>query len=107
MTRVGLDLAEHHERARLGRFAKTEREARQVATAIERRQAAENRALLQMRSCGARTRAGHPCRRKGSGRGGRCAKVRRDLSRSAAVTSMRIFKLKMVLSGLPDAITSG
>lgn len=23
--------------------------------------------------CGARTRAGHPCRRKGTGRGGRCA----------------------------------
>jgi hypothetical protein len=32
----------------------------------ERQQAAEKR------SCGAKTRAGHPCRRQGSGRGGRC-----------------------------------
>jgi hypothetical protein len=59
-------------RSRFRRSANTEKEARQMNTTIERQQAAENRALRQMRSCGAKTRAGHPCRRKGRGRGGRC-----------------------------------
>jgi hypothetical protein len=39
------------------------------------RDAQERARLRHLRSepCGARTRAGHPCRRKGLGRGGRCA----------------------------------
>jgi hypothetical protein len=46
---VAVRLAEHHGRARLHRFAKTEKEARQTTTAIERQQATDKRPLCQMR----------------------------------------------------------
>ena len=68
-------LAEHDERVRLRQAAKA---AGQDAIARKRQQEeleAEERARLrQLRNqpCGARTRAGHACRRKGLGKGGRC-----------------------------------
>lgn len=41
----------------------------------QRRRAEERTRLRERRNkvCGAKTRAGHPCRRKGLGKGGRCA----------------------------------
>ena len=49
--------------------------ANQLDAEIEQRCAAEERARLRAlrnRLCGAKTRAGHSCKRKGLGRGGRC-----------------------------------
>jgi len=51
------------------------REAQTNSLRDERRALNEERARLRERRnrpCGAMTRAGHPCRRKGLGRGGRC-----------------------------------
>src|ERR1700694_4226006 len=51
------------------------KEARRRAVELTRQQQAAERARLReqrKRPCGAKTRAGHPCRAKGLGRGGRC-----------------------------------
>src|ERR1700694_4586258 len=51
------------------------KEARRMAVDHKRQQDAEERARLRdlrKRPCAAQTRAGHPCRCKGIGRGGRC-----------------------------------
>jgi hypothetical protein len=73
---VAARLAEHDERVRLRRAAKAARAARRDAVKLTRQHAAEERARLrelQNKPCGARTRTGQPCRRKGLGKGGRCS----------------------------------
>jgi hypothetical protein len=72
---VDTRLAEHHERTRLRRVGKATRSAKWDAVIVARERATEERARLrELRSkrCGARTRSGHLCRRKGLGKGGRC-----------------------------------
>src|SRR5262245_58234088 len=62
-------------RVRLRRAGKAATGARWHAVVLARERASEERARLrELRSkpCGARTRAGLPCRRKGLGKGGRC-----------------------------------
>jgi hypothetical protein len=69
-------LAEHDKRVR---SRQAEKEARARVARGHPPQAPTRRARgprlrdLRDQPCGARTRAGHPCRRKGLGRGGRCA----------------------------------
>ena len=48
--------------------------ARQVATKLAEREAREQERAVALRNkpCGARTRRGLPCKRKGLGKGGRC-----------------------------------
>ena len=68
-------LAEHDERVRVRRAGKVARGAKWHAVMVARERATEERARLRElrnKPCGARTRAGHPCRRKGLGKGGRC-----------------------------------
>ena len=63
------------ERIRLRELKKTAREAGLLRLGAKRSSESEKRARLrELRSqpCGAKTRAGHPCQRKGLGRGGRC-----------------------------------
>ena len=72
---VAARLAEHDERVRLRRAGKAARSAKWHAVSVARERATEERARLRElrnKPCGARTRAGHPCRRKGLGKGGRC-----------------------------------
>jgi hypothetical protein len=72
---VAARLAEHDERVRLRRATKAARAAKRDIVKIARERAAEERARLRKlrnKPCGARTRAGHPCQRKGLGKGGRC-----------------------------------
>jgi hypothetical protein len=72
---VAARLAEHDERVRLRRAGKAARGAKRDAVKLARKCAAEERARLREprnRLCGARTRAGQPCRRKGLGKVGRC-----------------------------------
>ena len=68
--------AEHDERVRLRRAGKAATGARWHAVLLAREHAhrASGPSLRELRDrpCGARTRAGHPCRRKGMGKGGRC-----------------------------------
>jgi hypothetical protein len=73
---VDARLAEYDERARLRRVGRATRSAKWHSVIVARERATEKRARLrELRSkpCGARTRSGHPCRRKGLGKGGRCA----------------------------------
>ena len=72
---VAARLAEHDERVRVRRAGKAARGARWHAVVLARERATEERARLRElrnKPCGARTRAGQPCRRKGLGKGGRC-----------------------------------
>src|SRR5262245_21189899 len=72
---VAARLAEHDERARMRRASKAVRGAQWQAVKAARERASEERARLrELRNklCGARTRSGHPCQRKGLGKGGRC-----------------------------------
>ena len=72
---VAARLAEHDERVRLRRAAKAARAAKRDAVKLARERATEERARvreLRDKPCGARTRTGQPCRRKGLGKGGRC-----------------------------------
>jgi hypothetical protein len=66
-------LAEHYARVRLRESKKAAKRTRWQKVIEERQQADEERARLrELRNqpCGAKTRAGHPCRR--IGRGGHC-----------------------------------
>src|SRR5258708_2472595 len=68
-------LAKQEQRERARETGHSAKDARQKAVELKQQQDAEERARLRelrKRPCGARTRAGHPCRRKGLGRGGRC-----------------------------------
>jgi hypothetical protein len=59
----------------LGAALPTKRERLRAALDTQReREAADRVRLRELRKqlCGAKTRAGHPCRAKGLGRGGRC-----------------------------------
>jgi hypothetical protein len=72
---VAARLAEHDARARHRRAGKAARDAKWQAVMLAWRHASEERARLRglrNKPCGARTRSGHPCRRKGLGKGGRC-----------------------------------
>ena len=69
-------IREHEERIRLREMKRAAREAGHRCLAAERVRESEERARLRelrRQPCGAKTRAGHPCQRKGLGRGGRCA----------------------------------
>src|SRR5439155_13584945 len=62
-------------RDRAREIGQSAKDVRQKAVVLRRQQEAEERARLRelrKQPCGARTRAGHSCRRKGLGRGGRC-----------------------------------
>lgn len=64
------------EHARDRDVEKAKRWARSQIAAIDRKHEAEEAARqreLRRQPCGAKTRAGHPCKRKGIGRGNRCA----------------------------------
>ena len=72
---IAARLAEHDDRVRLRGAGKAARGAKRDAVKLARQRAAEERARLRElrnRPCGARTRAGQQCRRKGLGKGGRC-----------------------------------
>ncbi len=72
---VNARLAEHEERMRSRRVGKATRSAKWHAVMVARERASEERARLRdlrNKPCGARTRAGHSCQRKGLGKGGRC-----------------------------------
>jgi len=63
---LSVRLAEHDERVRLRRAGKAARGTKRYAVKLARKCAAEERARLRElrnRLCGARTRAGQPCRR--------------------------------------------
>jgi hypothetical protein len=67
--------AEHDERARMRRASKAARGAQWQAIKVARGRASEERARLRElrnKPCGARTRTGQTCQRKGVGKGGRC-----------------------------------
>jgi hypothetical protein len=65
-------LAVHHARVNLRKTKKTERRNRWQKILREREQQADERARAREQRCGARTRQGAPCRRKGLGKNGRC-----------------------------------
>ena len=68
-------LAEQEAGDRARKIGHSAKDARQKAVELKQQQDAQERARLRelrKQPCGARTRAGHPCRRKGLGRGGRC-----------------------------------
>ena len=68
-------IREHEERVRLRELRRAAREAGHLCAVAERVRESEERARLRevrRQPCGAKTRAGHPCQRKGLGRGGRC-----------------------------------
>jgi hypothetical protein len=72
---IAARLAEHDDRVRVRRAGKLVRSAKWHAVMVARERASEERARLRElrnKPCGARTRAGHPCRRQGLGKGGRC-----------------------------------
>ena len=63
------------ERVRLRKLEKAAQQTRLKLLAEERQRDCEERSRrreARKQLCGARTRAGHPCKRKGLGRGGRC-----------------------------------
>ena len=69
-------LRAYDERARLRQLQDAFGETQLVQQTCERARQAEERAKRREernQPCSARTRAGHPCRRKGQGEGGRCA----------------------------------
>lgn len=69
-------LAAHEVRVRDRELAEKAVAGRWRLTLRKRNHEAAERALkreLRSTPCGARTRAGHPCRRRGLGKGGRCA----------------------------------
>ena len=64
------------ERARLRQLQDAFRKTQLAQQTSERARQDEERAKRREKRnqpCSARTRAGHPCRRKGQGRGGRCS----------------------------------
>lgn len=65
-------LAEDQARLKARADATTHRKQLYVQALEKRYRENELRRELKKRRCGAKTRAGHPCKRKGSGRGGRC-----------------------------------
>jgi len=72
---IAARLAEHDERVRVRRAGKAARGANWQAVVLARERTSEERARLRElrnKPCGARTKAGLPCRRKGLGKGGRC-----------------------------------
>ena len=72
-------MREHEERIRLREMKTARKEAGIRRLPAERVRESEERARLRelrRQPCGAKTRAGHPCQRKGLGRGGRCANHR-------------------------------
>lgn len=69
-------MAEHEARVRQReRGEKLQRAFREAGRILRERLAEERRLKREARNkpCGARTRAGHPCKRKGLGKGGRCS----------------------------------
>jgi hypothetical protein len=69
-------MAEHEARQRKRQAERSTRDAQHKTAELERQRENEERIRrreLRNRPCGAKTRAGHPCRRKGLARGGRCA----------------------------------
>jgi hypothetical protein len=69
-------MREYEERVRLRELKSAAREAGHRCVAAKRARESEERTRLRelkKQPCGAKTRAGHPCQRKGLGRGGRCA----------------------------------
>ena len=69
-------LRAYDERVRLRQLEKAAHQTRVKLLADERQRECEERARrreARKQLCGARTRAGHPCKRRGLGRGGRCA----------------------------------
>jgi hypothetical protein len=69
-------IREHEERIRQRELRRAAREAAQCFLAAERARESEDRNRLReqrKQPCGAKTRSGHPCLRRGLGRGGRCA----------------------------------
>ena len=68
-------IREHKERICLREMKTARKEAGIRRLPAERVRESEERARLRelrRQPCGAKTRAGHPCQRKGAGRGGRC-----------------------------------
>jgi hypothetical protein len=68
-------LAEHDERVRVRGAGKLVRSAKWHAVMVARERASEEWARLRElrnKPCGAQTRVGQACRRKGLGKGGRC-----------------------------------
>ena len=68
-------MREYEERIRLRELKRAAREAGHRCAAAKRARESEERVRfrkLRTQPCGAKTRAGHPCQRKGLGRGGRC-----------------------------------
>jgi len=110
---VAARLAEHDERARMRRASKATRGAQWQAIKASRGRASEERARLRglrNKPCGARTRTGHPCQRKGLGKGGRCPnhgglstgpKTPEGRARLSALLKARWALLRA--SALPDA----
>src|SRR5204863_1727849 len=72
---ISARLADQADRIRLRRKAVAVRTARQRALIERQRESEKQRQTREQRRepCGARSRAGHPCRGKGLGNGGRCA----------------------------------
>jgi hypothetical protein len=73
---VAARIAEHEARLQRRQAERAAMERQRQDEALRRQQDLEERArLLEQRKqpCGAKTRAGRPCRRKGLGKGGRCA----------------------------------
>ena len=69
-------MAEHDARVQQRERAISFRQKVREAERIHRERSAEARRLAREarnKPCGAMTRAGHPCRRKGLGKGGRCS----------------------------------
>ena len=73
---VAARIAEHEARLQRRQAERAAMEGRRQGEALWRQQDLEERARLReqrKQPCGAMTRAGCPCRRKGLGKGGRCA----------------------------------
>jgi hypothetical protein len=69
-------IAEHEARLQRRQAERAAMEGRRQGEALRRQQDHEERARLReqrKQPCGAKTRTGRPCRRKGLGKGGRCA----------------------------------
>ena len=69
-------MCEYEERIHLRELNRAAREAGQRCAAAKRARESEERVRfreIRRQPCGAKTRAGPPCQRKGLGRGGRCA----------------------------------
>lgn len=69
---VARRLAEHEARVKARAQVAQSRSRRWKAELRQREDAQSMRQAQREHRCGAKTRAGHPCRRKGAGAGGRC-----------------------------------